>query len=98
MPCSTIQVQDEPDNSTIIIGDVSTTSPEAGVVVVEYLAVNQITSGDGETITRDIVTTVDGGEVDRRSETISPSQDTTQSIELTGLTPGGTVEICVSVE
>jgi len=98
MPCSTIQVQDEPDESTLIIGDVSTTSPTPGVVVVEYLAINQITSGDGETITRDVVLTVDGSEVNRQSETVSPSQDTTQSVELTGLTPGSTVEVCVTVE
>jgi len=98
MRCSTVQVQDVPDSSSINVGDIATSSPGAGVVVVDYMVINQISSGDGQTITRDVVVTADGTEVDRRSVTLSPSQNTTRSIEVSSLTPGNSVEICVTVQ
>jgi len=94
-----VQVDDGDDGTTsddsfLFISDAVWATPDQNTVEVAYSLENNITSGNGKTLTGTSIVTVDGTEEYRSTRTVSPGEKAPENVRISGLS-AGTHEVCI---
>jgi hypothetical protein len=97
MPCQTVNVEPASNESTASVSINSVTSPSPQTIKVSYTVQNNITSGDGRTLSPTVVTTVNGSFAGEEAVTVSAGLSVSGEFEITQV-PGGNAEVCVEIE
>lgn len=96
--CQTVSVEGVPDTSevNVTVDNLQADTPNPGDVTATVTASNNITSGNGETITGNALIVVDGSQEDRLELNLAPGESVTADVEIPGV-GGGDHEICIEV-
>lgn len=87
----------EPDTSELVVQDMIAASNQPGEVTVEYTVVNQVVSGDGESIAANVDVKVDGNVVETDTiGQVAPGESPQGTTDLTGV-GAGEHDICAEV-
>lgn len=95
--CGTVTVEEStPDRSELSINLDALNSPEPNTIVADYTVSNNVTSGNGETLTADFRLTVDGSEVASESHPVGANSTRKGSFNVSGVSPGDH-EVCLEL-
>lgn len=98
MPCKNVNVEEPtPDTSTTNLNLGSFASPSPNEVVVNYGVSNNVTSGNGESLSPTVVVSIDGTLVNDKTYNLSPGQSVSENLTITDVNAGSR-QICVEVQ